>query len=118
MTIQIELKTDKTEYEVGEKAKAKITLVNEGDVEEEIFFNNGQRYDFILKRGRKNIWQWSEDRVFIMATGTVNLEPGEEKSYESELETEDLSPGEYELIGMITGKPEFRESCSIIVIES
>jgi len=113
MSIDIELETDKSEYEVGKKIEATLSLVNDGSVEEEIFFNNGQRYDFILKKGTEEVWRWSKGKMFIMATGTVNLAPGEERSYTEKLEPEDLDLGEYELIGIITGEPEFRDSCSI-----
>ncbi len=113
MSIHIKLETDKSEYNVGEKIEATLSLVNQGSVEEEIFFNNGQRYDFILKKGAKEVWLWSEGKVFTMATATVSLAPEEERSYTEKLELEHLGPGEYELIGIITGDPEFRDSCSI-----
>ncbi|MFW5945797.1 MAG: BsuPI-related putative proteinase inhibitor [Candidatus Natronoplasma sp.] len=116
MDIQIELKTDKDEYEIGENIEATLSLVNQGDVEEKIFFNNGQRYDFVIKKGTEDIWRWSKGKVFIMATGTVSLAPGKERSYTTKLDPDDLSPGEYELIGIITGEPKFRESCSITFI--
>jgi len=113
MSIDIELETDKSEYEVGEKIEATLSLVNDGDIEEEIFFNNGQRYDFILKKGTEGVWRWSKGKVFIMAIGTVNLAPGEERSYTENLGPGNLDPGGYELIGIITGEPEFRDSCFI-----
>ncbi len=117
MDIKIELETDKEKYKVGEKIEATLSLVNKEDVKEEIFFNNGQRYDFILKKGTEEVWRWSKGKMFIMATGTVNLAPGEERSYSDKLELEEQDPGEYELIGIITGEPEFRDSCSITILD-
>ncbi|MEF8874588.1 MAG: BsuPI-related putative proteinase inhibitor [Candidatus Thermoplasmatota archaeon] len=115
--MHIELETDKNEYEVGEKIEAAITLVNKGDVEEEIFFNNSQRHDFVIKRENDEIWRWSKGRAFLMATGTVRLDPGEERSYTEKLNPGDLPSGEYELVGIITGEPGFRTSISIVFVE-
>ena len=117
MDINTKLKTDKNEYEVGEKIEATLSLVNEGDGHEEIFFNNGQRYDFILKKGTEEVWRWSKGQVFIMAIGTVSLAPGKERSYIQKLEPGDLDPGEYELIGIITGRPKFRETCCVTFVD-
>ncbi|KXA88643.1 hypothetical protein AKJ62_04760 [candidate division MSBL1 archaeon SCGC-AAA259D14] len=89
---------------------ASITLLNEGDVEEEIFFKSGQRYDFVIKDGDQEVWRWSEGKMFTMATGTVTLEPGEKISYVERLASDNLSTGEYKLVGIVTGSPEYRES--------
>jgi len=119
MGFYLGLDTDRCEYGAGEEIEATLSLVNGNDVKDEIFFSDGQRYDFVIEREleKGEVWRWSKDRAFTMAIGKVILDPGEEKRYSETLEAEYISPGAYELVGIITGKPRLRTSSSITIKE-
>ncbi len=45
-------------------------------------FRSGQRYDFVVKDGSgREVWRWSEGRMFTQALGREVLEPGATLTY-------------------------------------
>ena len=44
-------------------------------------FNSGQRYDFAVHSGGRELWRWSADRMFTQALGTETIAPGETLRY-------------------------------------
>ena len=45
-------------------------------------FPSAQRYDFIVKKGKETIWQWSGDRMFAQVLGRYDLAAGDTVTYE------------------------------------
>jgi hypothetical protein len=44
-------------------------------------FPTAQRYDFVVKKGKETIWQWSEGRMFAQFLGRYELAPGDAITY-------------------------------------
>lgn len=117
VAILFEFTTYSNEYRLGEEVLASLTIANEGDALEEIFFNSGQRYDFVIKDGDREIWRWSEGKIFSMDIGKIRLQPHEKVTFTAEFVPENLRPGTYTITGIVTGTPEYRKSCYLQCFE-
>ncbi|MCS6862423.1 MAG: BsuPI-related putative proteinase inhibitor, partial [Abditibacteriales bacterium] len=80
MTAQIT--TDKRQYAPGESVRMTLTLMNAGKRPVTLHFRSGQIFDFIVKRGRVEVWRWSQDKAFTQALQDITLAPGETKRFE------------------------------------
>lgn len=68
----------------------------------ELTFPSGQTHDFaILDAGGREVWRWSEGRMFTQALQTRQLGKGETVSYEDEWNV-DLPSGRYIAVAMLT----------------
>lgn len=99
------LKTDKAIYSSYEPIMMYLHVFNSTEKPITFEFSNTQRYDFILKNKEgKEIWRWSKDRMFGMMLGEERLEKGHETlAYKVKYEGK-LSPGMYQLTGLLVAK--------------
>ncbi len=66
-----------------------LTLQNNSDKPITINHTSGQKYDFKLFDDKgNNLYTWSADKMFILATGTTELQPGESVVYSDTLDSE------------------------------
>jgi hypothetical protein len=69
-------------YAMDEPIKMRLEVVNTAGRAITLTFPSAQRYDFIVKKGKQTIWQWSEGRMFAQVLGRYDLGPGDTISYE------------------------------------
>ena len=108
--IRIDIRTDKNCYIIGEKIKVIIDILNLGTSTLKLNFNSMQQYDFIVLKDHKEVWRWSTNKMFAMVLNSINIESHGKKELTEILDPQ-LSPGEYELIGIINSKPPYKASC-------
>lgn len=60
MTFRIE----PTRVQAGQNVRLTLRLVNNAGTPQKLTFNSGQLYDFWVDRNDKEVWRWSEERVF------------------------------------------------------
>lgn len=75
------LQTDQVRYNRGERVRMTLVKVNVSNRPIRLTYRSGQRYDFWVTRGGREVWRWSDGRVFTQATGTVILQPGESQNF-------------------------------------
>lgn len=110
--LEIFLKTDKHSYSPKESVFIQLIITNKTNQIFKSTFSSTQRYDFVVKKERKEIWRWSEDKVFAMRLTEYTLNPQESVTYQErwipqeDLEGRVLPQGEYEVIGILNTQPQ------------
>jgi hypothetical protein len=100
---------------VGQAVRLRISLVNNSGRAEAIVFPDAQQYDFWVKRGAREVWRWSDGRLFAAASTTLDL-----GSQEPRMFTETWTPeraGEYDVFGTVTTKGFDRPLAGEVVVE-
>ena len=110
--ILAETRTDKGKYSVGEKVKISVTVTNKGLDPVELIFASAQRYDFIVLKDGKEVWRWSNGKMFAMVLESLLLKSGEKQTYMETWKPKDITSGEYEVIGTVTSRPAHRAVCT------
>lgn len=107
------LSTNKRIYSVGEEIEMTLVLRNRSDESVSLGFNDGQTYDFIIKKlpEDKEVWRWSEGKFFTEALWFIKLEPYEKKTYvfkwdQKDNESRQVESGTYKLEALISSEPE------------
>jgi hypothetical protein len=113
--ILVETRTDKDKYSVGEEVKLSVTVTNKGLKPVELLFTSAQHYDFIIFKGDKEVWRWSNGKVFAMALESMLLKPGEKQIYTGTWKPKDTRPGEYKVMGLVLSRPAHRAQCTFRV---
>ena len=103
-TVQLLIETDKREYAPGDTIAVTLTVVNASDQSVSLEFMSGQRYDLMIRTAEnRDVWRWGLTRGFPQVLGSMSLDPGARKDY-TEVLNEDLSPGTYTLVGVLTSR--------------
>jgi len=113
--ISVKTQTKKSKYTVGEEVEMFVTLVNISPNPVELIFTSAQRYDFIILKEGKEVWRWSNGKMFAMVLDNLRLEPGEGLTYTETWKTRDAEHGEYEVTGVIMSQPPLRAACTFKV---
>ena len=119
--IQVTVKSDKQEYTHGEpgvvyvmpptgKLKATLTVKNVSGKVQKLEFRSGQKYDFVIRDAKgKELVRWSKDKGFIASIEEIELEPGNQLTYNDEVLLGDIAKplpeGDYTLEGILTSHP-------------
>jgi hypothetical protein len=61
--------------EVGRTVRFSLKMTNVAGRPAELTFPTSQQYDFWVMRGAKEVWRWSDDRVFTQAIEKRSIEP-------------------------------------------
>ena len=98
-------------YAVREPVVMTLTVRNTTDRALNLIFPTAQRYDFVVSRGKKVVWQWSHGRMFAQARGRHSIAPHDSISYEitwdqKDLDGAELSLGTYRIQGILKASPE------------
>ena len=77
----------------------------------DLTFPTAQRYDFVVSKGKRVIWQWGEGRVFAQAVGRHTMEPGDSMRHEftwDQKATDGTQPplGRYTVQGILKTEPQ------------
>ncbi|MEM2849628.1 MAG: BsuPI-related putative proteinase inhibitor [Candidatus Bathyarchaeia archaeon] len=113
--ILVEAQTDKGKYSAGEEVKMSITVANKGQSPIELIFTSTQRYDFMVLKDGGEVWRWSNGKVFAMILESLPLKPGEKRTYTETWRPEDVAPGEYKVVGVVTSQPKYRATCKFVI---
>jgi len=102
------LETDKSEYAPSETVKLRLTIVNESNSPLVFRSSSGQRFDFVVRCGEREVWRWSRGRVFTMMLTSWEIPPGESVTYGATWNQRDDSgqpvpPGHYVVEGWQIG---------------
>ena len=113
----ISLKTDKHKYRSGNPIPIRLEVFNHGDDRVTFNFGSSQRYDFWVKdKDGKEVWRWSAGKVFAQVLGQEIVGPGTRRFvYQSRYKGK-LSPGTYQIKGMLNdAKRPMSASVSVVV---
>jgi len=107
-------------YRRGEEVL--ITLIKKNVTRRNITltYRSGQRYDFVVRRGREEVWRWSRGRSFTQAISRVTLSPGESRVFRVTWNQRDnrgrqVAPGTYTITGFNTAERFARAGISITI---
>lgn len=99
------LATNKAVYSPGEPISITLTVFNCTEDAITLNFTSAQRYDFVVKKKEKKIWQWSSDKLFAQLIGEEKLKTGDTLIYEETYRPgQELAPGVYSVTGKLTCK--------------
>lgn len=73
---------------LGDEVDFNLTIENRSDYEITKHFTSGQRYDFIVKKDGKKVWQWSDGIDFISVIQNIVFEPEDKETYSIDWEPE------------------------------
>ncbi len=107
--VTLKAATDQTRYTSGQPIKVRLTATNTAKQGAYLKFTSGQRFDFsVFPTGKTEpVYTWSAARMFLQATGSLWLKPGQSQNYEAEVGDEmgQLKPGKYRLQAYLTNSP-------------
>ncbi len=99
-----------------------FSIQNKSKLLKTFSFPNSQKYDFfVVDSSGKEIFRWSESRMFTEVIGSTLINPGESVRYTESISLFDkeghkLPPGEYTLVATLVGYPDFTESIKFNII--
>lgn len=119
--LELLLKTDKQSYSPKESILIQLIITNKTNKVFKSTFSSTQKYDFVVRREKEEIWRWSKDKVFAMVLTEFKLQPQESVTYQDIWTQQDeegrtIPAGEYEIIGILKTKPEIISSALSIKI--
>lgn len=109
--LALTVKTDQAAYKPDSTIKLTLTAKNTSQQEVLVRFNNGQRYDFELYRGKnakgEKLWQWSKGMFFNMMVSATKVQPGKSLEYTQTYRSGGgmpvLPPGTYTMVATLKG---------------
>jgi len=113
--VSVGIQTDKAEYAIGEQVRLSFDVLNLGPNSVKLNFNSAQRYEFTVLKENQEVWRWSSGKMFAMVLGSLFLKPNEKRSYTEALETAEMVPGKYDLVGIITSRPPLKAACKFTI---
>ncbi len=66
---------------IEDSVRFTFMATNASDAPLELTFPTGQSFDFVVMENGRELWRWSEDRMFTQAIRTETLAPGETRTY-------------------------------------
>lgn len=106
--LKISATTSSNEVKPGETLRLKLSIENTGKETQELTFNSSQRFDVRVEdESGREIWRWSDGRVFAQVIETVAIQPGKSISFDAEWPGIDsaekpVSPGDYSVFAWFT----------------
>ena len=97
-------------YAPGERATFTLVARNAGTTPVSLTFSSAQRFDLvILEASGREIWRWSQGKVFAQVMGTQTLAPGETISFDAQWDQRDAAgkavpPGNYTARAWLTAR--------------
>lgn len=121
--VRIELEVSSGTVNIGQPVTMKLRVCNDSANEVEVRFNTSQRYDFEVTDPltRNVVWRWSADKAFAQVTGVERFAPGcrvigQETWNGVNQQGQLLSPGRYEIVGILTSNPPQRTQPKTICV--
>ncbi|WP_435064740.1 BsuPI-related putative proteinase inhibitor [Halobaculum sp. EA56] len=92
-----------------------LTVENAGTGTADLSFADGQRAEFVaVDADGREVWRWSEGRLFTTALGSETLAPGDAAEYGAEWPSP--PPGEYEVTGSLAATDADAEASMTVVV--
>ena len=106
-SIRLSLATNKASYDRGEQVELTLTVTNAGKEPAALSFRSAKQYDFIIKEDEKELWRWSQGRMFAQALTTLTLQARESKSFpvvwpQTSRDGSQIRPGSYEAVAILS----------------
>jgi len=77
--LKVDLFADKAIYQLKEPVKMTLIITNESQKSISAVYSSSQSFDFaVFDQDRKEIWRWSNDKVFAMMLRPFKLPPGKD----------------------------------------
>lgn len=99
--IDLQARTNKTQYATGEPIKVTLTATNIQTKDAYLKFSSGQRFDLQLfaSGSQESLYMWSANKMFVAASSHVKLKQGQSETYDATIGSEmgELKPGKYRL---------------------
>jgi hypothetical protein len=114
---ELTLDGGRTTFSQGETISMTLSITNCGDEEVIRFYSSGQRYDFVVSDTEGHeVWRWSHGKAFIQVLGQETFQPGVTVTYtevwdQSSNAGEQVTPGDYDVLGIDVGCEELGERC-------
>ena len=80
-SVSLTLRSDRTEYAVGQPVELVLELVNRGRAPVSMSAPTGQLYEFTITRDGAPVWRWSDGKLFTAQVTDVVLAPGQTGAY-------------------------------------
>lgn len=108
LALRLELRSDRAVYTRGQPVELTLAVTNTGRVAVTVTAPTGQRYDFAVLRGEREVWRWSADKLFPAAITETVLAPGERRAFTETWDPRDGSgqpvpAGDYVAVGTLIG---------------
>ena len=110
--VQLSATLDKTQLKAGQPLAVKITATNTTKESQTLRFGSGQSFDVLITDDEgQPIWSWGANKRFTMALRSVELKPGESKTFDATWNGEALpdfkkiAPGTYSVQAVLTTNP-------------
>ena len=109
--VSLEVGLNRGSYALLEPVVMTLRVTNMTARELVLGFNDSQKFDFIVRKGKEVVWQWSSGRMFTTALTSETLGIMETITYEvtwDQSGVESMSPplGAYTVQGVVTTRPE------------
>ena len=119
--LELLLKTDKQSYSPKEPILIQLIVTNKMSKVFKSTFASAQRYDFVVRKEKEEIWRWSEDKMFAMVLTEFILPPQQSVTYQERWTQQDeegrtIPAGKYEIIGILKTQPEIISSSVLVEI--
>jgi len=106
LTLALVLKTDQSTYVLDQAIRLTLTLMNPGKTDIILRFRSSQKANFVIRRGKEEIWRWSHGRMFAQVLTQIKLSPGEQREIQATWDQKDgkgraVPAGTYEAVGLI-----------------
>jgi integral membrane sensor domain MASE1 len=109
--VSLALSLDKGSYAVGERVRVRLVATNATGREVTLRFPSAQRFDLVVRRAGRVVWQWSADMMFAQALASQVLAAGDSLVFEAEWDQsfqDGTNPvlGAYTVQGVVKALPE------------
>ena len=92
-----------------------FTVTNEGRETADVQFSDAAKAEFVVQDGGREVWRFTEGRMFAQMLSTDRLEPGESTTYDAEWA--DPRPGEYTAVAELRAREATCEARTDLTIE-
>jgi len=117
--LTLEFKTSAEQLKHGEKLTLTLTATNRRAAPIALNYSSGQKYDFFAASAAAGInnrvatqsllWNWANDKAFILILGNETLQPGESRAFSAEWDGRnnkgELLEGEFALGSRLVSQP-------------
>ncbi len=98
----VSLSVNQPIYSVGGQITVTLQVFNNTEQEITLHFRDAQRYEFTIEDEEgKEVWRWSNGRMFAQVLGEETLGPDRAEVVYTETYAGTLGPGEYKLSGIL-----------------
>ena len=120
--LKLDLFADKAIYHLREPVKMTLIVTNEGPQTISAVYSSSQSFDLaVFDQDRKEVWRWSNDKVFAQMLRPFTLPPGKEVRFSAAWKQADhygnpVPKGKYYIQGWLALSPRKASPQKLIII--